>query len=69
MDTVRLKTIISQDGKLFIKGLPFHKGEPVEVIVRTKKIAQTARYPLRGKPIYYTKPFDSVAKEDWEALK
>ncbi len=69
MDAVCLKTTISQDGKLLIKGLPFRKGEKVEVVVRTHTAEQTVRYPLRGKPIHYAKPFDSVAEDDWEALK
>jgi len=60
MDAVHMKTIISQDGKLFLKGLPFRKGEPVEVIVRTSHTTRTERYPLRGKPLHDTKPFESV---------
>ncbi len=69
MDAVRFKTIISQDGKLSIKGLPFRKGDKVEVVVRTHKAEQTVRYPLRSKPFHYAKPFDSVAEDDWEAVK
>ncbi|HLO28250.1 MAG TPA: hypothetical protein VK249_03890 [Anaerolineales bacterium] len=37
METYRVKTTVSQDGKLSIKGLPFRAGEKVEVIVRGEK--------------------------------
>lgn len=70
MQAYRIETTISQDGKLSIKGLPFRKGDAVEVIVLPQKqIASSNRYPLHGKPIEYHKPFDSVAGEDWDALK
>ena len=70
MQAYRVETTISQDGKLSIKGLPFRKGEAVEVIVLPQKqIAAGNRYPLRGTSVKYEKPFDSVAEEDWDALK
>jgi hypothetical protein len=66
----RLKTTISKDGKLFVRGLPFQPGETVEVTVRGKKRMKSAgKYPLRGKPVIYHEPFSGVAGEDWEALK
>ncbi|MGC1376644.1 MAG: hypothetical protein WA821_10485, partial [Anaerolineales bacterium] len=66
----RVDTTISQDGKLSIKGLPFRKGEAVEVIVLPQKqVAASNRYPLHGTSVKYEKPFDSVAEEDWDALK
>lgn len=66
----RIKTTISKDGKLFIKGLPFQPGETVEVTVRAKNQTKRAKeYPLRGKPVIYHEPFAGVADEDWEALK
>lgn len=34
METFRIRTTISKDGKLSIKGLPFRPGAKVEVIVR-----------------------------------
>jgi len=37
METYRVTTTVSQDGKLSIKGLPFRAGEKVEVIVRGEK--------------------------------
>ena len=70
MQAYRVETTIAQDGKLSIKGLPFRKGEAVEVIVLPQKqIGVGERYPLHGKLIKYDKPFDGVAQEDWDALK
>jgi len=70
MQAYRTETTISQDGKLSIKGLPFRKGDTVEVIVLTQDRNPTGeRYPLRGKPIIYNKPYHSVAEEEWESLE
>jgi hypothetical protein len=70
MQAYRVETTISQDGKLSIKGLPFRKGDAVEVIVLPQKqIAASNPYPLHGKSVKYDKPFDAVAQEDWDALK
>ena len=38
MNAHKLQTVLSQDGQLVLKGLPFRAGETVEVIV----LAQTA---------------------------
>ena len=70
MRTYRVQAIISNDGTLTIKKLPFRAGDRVEVIVRSHERERelTERYPLRGKPIRYVDPFDSVAEDDWDAL-
>jgi hypothetical protein len=70
MQAYRTETTISQDGKLSIKGLPFRKGDEVEVIVLIQK-RQTVNecYPLRGKPVIYHQPFEGVAEDEWETLK
>ncbi len=67
MQAYRTETTISQDGKLSIGGLPFRKGDEVEVIVLIQERAKTTRerYPLRGKPISYHQPFDGVAGKDF----
>ena len=68
--TFRTKTLITKDGKLSIKGLPFRPGEAVEVIVRRgKKTTRAAKYSLRGKKIVYREPFKGVAINDWEAAQ
>ncbi len=68
MQTYRIETTISKDGTISIKDLPFAKGDKVEILVRSRKRGKDQnreKYPLRGLPIKYTKPFDSVAENDW----
>lgn len=71
MNTYRLETIISKDGTISIKDLPFAVGDRVEVLVRSQEYGQKyqKRYPLRGQQIRYIKPFDSVSESDWTVLK
>lgn len=71
MQMYRVEATVSNDGTLTIKGVPFRAGDKVEVIVRSREYGKerSGRYPLRGKPIRYVDPFESVAEDDWEALK
>ena len=69
MQTYRVETIVPSDGSLTIAALPFQAGEKVEVIVRRQQNKHRERYSLRGKPIRYIAPFESVAQNDWEALQ
>ncbi len=71
METVHIETTISSEGTLIIRGLPFQPGDEVEVTIRSRKTGQKrhTKYPLRGKPLRYVDPFDSVAENDWELLK
>ena len=48
METFRIRTTVSKDGKLSIKGLPFRPGAKVEVIVREepKKVSAGQRKAL-----------------------
>ena len=71
MQTYRTETTVSSDGTLTIEGLPFQAGDKVEVIIRghVPEINKSERYPLRGKPIRYDSPFESVAEDAWEVLK
>jgi hypothetical protein len=66
-----VETKIADDKSLTIKGLPFCVGDKVEVIIRpsTSLAAKKNNYTLRGEPIRYIDPFESVAEEDWETLK
>lgn len=69
MDTYTTTTQVTSDGKIVIK-LPFRAGHLVEVVVReVDKKALVNPYPLRGLPYRYEKPFESVAKDDWEVLQ
>ena len=71
MNTFRLDTTLTKDGTLTLSGLPFQAGDSVEVIIvpRTAVSAIENGYSLRGKVIQYDKPTESVAEEDWEALR
>jgi hypothetical protein len=71
MQTYHIETTVSNDGTLTIEGLPFRAGDKVEVIIRghVPEINKSERYPLRGKPIRYDFPFESIAEDAWEALK
>ncbi len=70
MQTYRVETTVPSDGNLTIAALPFQAGEKVEVIVRRREQNKhREHYSLRGKPIRYIAPFESVAQNDWEALQ
>jgi len=71
MQMYRVETTVSDERTLTIKGLPFRAGDKVEVIVRgrEREWERSTRYPLRGKPIRYVDPFESVAEDDWGALR
>jgi hypothetical protein len=71
MQIYRFETTVKKDGTLAIKGLPFSPGEKVEVIVRRQedKTITYNKYSLRGKPVRYQDPFESISEEDWDALK
>ncbi len=70
MQAYRTETTLSQDGKLSIKGLPFRKGDKVEVIVLTQnRKPEGEGYPLRGTPVIYNQPYHSIAEEEWESLR
>ncbi len=71
MPTYRVETTVPPSRTLTITHVPFQAGDQVEVIVRQREQPekQGERYPLRGKLIRYTDPFESVAESEWEALK
>jgi len=71
MQTYRVETMVPNDRTLTIKGIPFHAGDKVEIIVRGYEYERERirRYPLRGKSVRYVDPFGSVAEEDWDALQ
>ena len=66
-----IETVVSPNRVLTLRGVPFRAGEKVEVIIlsRSHKRANAKRYPLRGKRIRYTAPFDSVAQNEWDAAR
>ena len=46
-----------------------HEGKPVVQVIPYTKKDDSALARLRGSVISYTKPFEPVGLEDWEALK
>ena len=66
-----IETTISKDKALTIKGLPFQKGDRVDVLIQSCEHQKNSRkkYPLKNKPVNYVNPFASVSENDWEVLK
>lgn len=71
MQAYRIETVVAQNGTITIRGIPFLAGEKVEVVILSRPYGPKGkeRYPLRGKPIRYLAPFESVAENDWEILR
>ncbi|WP_204149993.1 hypothetical protein [Leptolyngbya sp. CCY15150] len=77
MNAHKLAATLLEDGILVLKGLPFHAGDTVEIIILEQPKEQSAspsqqtEYPLQGKLSYrYDDPFEpAVPVEDWEVLK
>jgi hypothetical protein len=70
-----LKTIkgVYHSGKIELEELPKNVPEGTSVIVTflsgNQASGRDVRYPLRGKPIRYINPFESVAENDWDVLR
>lgn len=71
MKTHHTKTTLSEDGVVTLQGIPFLRGESVEVIVVpfTRAAAPANRYPLRGTPVKLLAPTLPAADGDWEAIR
>ena len=79
MNAHRIETVLTEDGTLTLRGLPFQAGDTVEVIILESHSLQHEAlthspdlnpYPLRDtQPYRYDDPTEPVALEDWEALK
>lgn len=69
MQAYRVETEIQPNGMFLIEHIPFHAGQPVEVIILVRSaLPDGSRYPLRGLPIQYDYPFKPVAAHEWDAL-
>lgn len=72
MNTHRIETAFTENGKLSLKNLPFKKGDEVEIIIlelNSSKIVSDS-YPLKGTVISYKNPFKpATSAEDWEVLR
>jgi len=71
MRAYRVEKVVSQDGVLEMRALPFRAGEVVEVIIlsREDKVRGAHEFPLQGKVLHYEKPTEPVAQDDWEILR
>ena len=80
MNAHHVETVLTENGTLTLRDLPFQAGDAVEVIILERHKLQPSEaptspsdsnpYPLRGKqPYYYDDPTEPVALEDWEALQ
>jgi hypothetical protein len=69
MQAHRVEAMVSEDGVLTLRDIPFRCGESVEVLVLpfSAVAASGSRYPLRGTPVMLLSPTKSVAGADWEA--
>ena len=64
----RVETTLTQDGTLTLDHLPFQAGDSVEVRSQAAVPSPQDRYPLRGTPVQYKRPFEpAVAEDEWEA--
>jgi hypothetical protein len=70
MKTHHTQTTLSEDGVVILQGIPFLRGESVEVIVvpLTKAADPGNRYPLHGTPVKLLAPSQPVADGDWEVV-
>ncbi len=76
MNPHKIEAVLTEDGTLMLRDLPFYAGDTVEVFILSAKTPQnqetassqpeTNLYPMRGKLIRYDDPTEPVALEDWE---
>ncbi len=71
MSPIRVEARLERDGVLVLDDLPFRAGDSVEVTIfaRPHHDDSADRYPLRGLPITYLDPTETVAEDDWEACR
>ena len=79
MNAHHLETVLTENGTLTLRDLPFQAGDAVEVIILERHKLQPSEaptspsdsnpYPLRGTVIRYDDPTEPVALEDWEVLQ
>jgi hypothetical protein len=65
----RVERTISTSKTITLTGLPFATGDRVEILI-VRQLPQPCEkhYPLRGQPLRYERPFDSVGENDWDVL-
>jgi hypothetical protein len=72
MNAHRIKTALTENGKLSLQDLPFKKDDEVEVIILERSSSKiiSDSHPLKGTVIRYDDPFEpATSAEDWEVLQ
>jgi hypothetical protein len=82
MNAYKIRSIVTADGTIVLKGIPFSVGKSVEVIVMEDVLSQEAdresvNLPLderwkslRGSVTRYDDPFDpAIPLSDWDVLQ
>ncbi len=70
MQTYRVETIISQNRVLTYAESRLALGKKSKLSFEPFPANEgSLRYPLHGKPVRYIRPFDSVAEDEWQALR
>ena len=70
MQAHREEVTLSEDGVVTLHGVPFRRGDSVEVIIllTCPAVPAKALRPLEGTPFTLIAPFDpAVPEDDWEA--
>ena len=70
MNSHRIKTAITENGKLSLQNLPFKKGDEVEIVIRRQKTEtmDSEAFPLQGTVLRYEDPFEpAIFPEEWNA--
>lgn len=69
--TAQSQTTCTESGVITLRNLPIYEGGSVDVVVIPRSLAASVqdRYPLRGEPVEYIRPFEPVAGNDWEATQ
>lgn len=71
MNAHKVAATLMEDGTLVLKGLPFHAGDTVEIIIleqsKDEPLNQQslAQLPLQGTVLRYDEPFEPVADKDY----
>jgi hypothetical protein len=73
MQAHRTEAVLSEDGVVTVRDLPFRKGDPVEVIVLPRPIGSAVEaassFPLHGTPFTLLDPFEPVAEDHWDVAR
>ena len=69
MNSHRIKTALTENGKLLLQDLPFEQGDEIEAIIRkSKSLTQSDLDTLENSVVAYREPFEPViSPEEWNA--